>query len=255
MNRDFEDLGGRDPYEILGLPPGTNAAEVNRRFRQLLRRSHPDLGGSHEQQVALNLARDVLLDPTRLREYQWRRRKADSEPIRRPDRQPPDESPSEEAPYEDPFHWESGPGPSTANAYRAPPPPRHAWYPPPGIVIEPSLTDIYGHPVKGDPFRRWYEPVVVPDPPHTAYPRRGWNGLVFVALLLSPCFPIGLILGLVTLNQIHQWHQRGAVFAWLAIAASIVMVLLLICAGLLPELSRTPYWPTPSVSGSAHPTR
>jgi hypothetical protein len=248
VNRDFEDLGGRDPHELLGVPPGASAAEINRRFRQRLRGSHPDLGGSHDQQVALNLARGILLDPVRLREYQQRIQKADSEPA--------EDDPLEETPpYEDLFQWESGVGPSTADAYRAAtPPPSCAPYVRPEVIIEPTLADLYSRPAQGAPYLGWYQPVFPPYPQPDSTARRSWSVLAFAALLLSPCFPISLILGLVALNRIHRLHQRGSVFAWLAIASQVLLVLLF-CVEVFIGVSRMNQGPVPDVSGSAHSTR
>jgi hypothetical protein len=244
VNRDFEDLGGRDPYNVLGLTPGASAAEINRRFRQRLRESHPDIGGSHDQQVALNLARDILLDPARLREYQQRVRKADSKPS--------EEKPPEQArPYEDPFRWKRGAGPSTADGYRtAAPPPRAAPYLRPDVIIEPTLADVYsaGQPT---PYPGWYRPVFPPYPQPRPVARRRWSMLAFVALFLSPCFPVGLVLGLVALNRIHRLRQRGSIVAWLAIALQVLLIIVY-CVEVGIAATRIHQWPAPHASGSAH---
>ena len=44
----------RDPYEILGVQPGATDAEVQRAWRRVSKRVHPDVGGSAEEfRVAL----------------------------------------------------------------------------------------------------------------------------------------------------------------------------------------------------------
>jgi hypothetical protein len=78
--------------------------------------------------------------------------------------------------------------------------------------------------------------------------------LAFVALLLSPCFPISLVLRLVALNRIHRLCQLDSVFAWLAITLQALLVLLF-CVEIVIEASRMHQWPVPGVSGSAHSTR
>ena len=47
--------------EVLGLAPGCTSAEVERAFRRLARKAHPDAGGSAEAFVALSNARDRAL--------------------------------------------------------------------------------------------------------------------------------------------------------------------------------------------------
>jgi hypothetical protein len=179
VNRDFEDLGGRDPHDVVGVAPGADRAEINRRFRQRLRRTHPDAGGTHRDQVMLNLARDILLDPIRLREYEQKiRRPASGPTVRRPAARRPPES----GDTADPFRWESGVGPSTAGPARPPPAPRR---PPPrrpyvqADHVEPTPADIV------DPVRPTYHP---PPQRPVARPRRrvlAWLGIVVsVALTL-----------------------------------------------------------------------
>lgn len=56
--------------EVLGFPPDADPdpAEVNRVYRKLAPLRHPDQGGTHEEMVELNVAKDVLMGkaaPTR----------------------------------------------------------------------------------------------------------------------------------------------------------------------------------------------
>jgi curved DNA-binding protein CbpA len=64
-NRDLEDLGWTDPYELLGVSPDAATADIERVYRRLVRRTHPDAGGDEASQKRLNLAREVLLNPDR----------------------------------------------------------------------------------------------------------------------------------------------------------------------------------------------
>lgn len=69
-----EDWAGEDLYGLLGVAPDADVATITRRYRQLMRVSHPDTPtGSQEQAAALNHARDVLTDPTTREEYDFLR--------------------------------------------------------------------------------------------------------------------------------------------------------------------------------------
>ncbi len=50
-------------YKILGIPPTASVQEIHSAFKKASLKSHPDLGGSHDAQVKVNLAYDVLSDP------------------------------------------------------------------------------------------------------------------------------------------------------------------------------------------------
>jgi DnaJ-class molecular chaperone len=47
-------------YIVLGLPPGAGPEIVKRRYRQLAKLAHPDLGGDAGWMKVLNLAYDAL---------------------------------------------------------------------------------------------------------------------------------------------------------------------------------------------------
>lgn len=51
-----------EAYRVLGLAPGASLEEVRAAYRRLMRRVHPDLGGSSALAALLNAAKDVL-DP------------------------------------------------------------------------------------------------------------------------------------------------------------------------------------------------
>lgn len=53
-----------NPYEILGIPQNASEKEIRAAWRKKSLESHPDrTDGDNEAQSALNVARDVLLDP------------------------------------------------------------------------------------------------------------------------------------------------------------------------------------------------
>jgi curved DNA-binding protein CbpA len=51
-----------EAYRVLGLAPGASVEEVRGAYRRLMRRVHPDLGGSSALAAMINAAKEVL-DP------------------------------------------------------------------------------------------------------------------------------------------------------------------------------------------------
>ena len=51
-----------EAYRILGLAPGASVEEVRAAYSRLIRRVHPDLGGSSTLAALINAAKE-LLDP------------------------------------------------------------------------------------------------------------------------------------------------------------------------------------------------
>jgi DnaJ-domain-containing protein 1 len=50
-------------YRVLGLAPGASLEEIRAAYRRLMKRVHPDLGGSSALAALLNAAKEIL-DPS-----------------------------------------------------------------------------------------------------------------------------------------------------------------------------------------------
>ena len=58
---------GLDPYAVLGVPRGADEAQIHAAYREAVRRTHPDAGGSAEAFEAVQEAYEALRDPARRR--------------------------------------------------------------------------------------------------------------------------------------------------------------------------------------------
>src|SRR6059058_5448476 len=59
----------RDYYSVLGAASGATREEIERRYKRLAQRHHPDRGGDEEEMKALNEAWRVLGDAEARRAY------------------------------------------------------------------------------------------------------------------------------------------------------------------------------------------
>jgi hypothetical protein len=181
----LDDLGGADPYELLGVDPSAARETIEAAHRRLMRQAHPDLvHGDGSQATLLNLARDVLLDEQSRRAY-------DQAVERRvPWSAPPPREPS-------PPQTMPGPGVEPE-------------WPEPGAENLPEDLDML---------------MSVSAPAGAPYQWRGAPALgVFALLLTVACFPLGLALGAVALVRGRHPSRADRVCAWLAIVLGILVL-------------------------------
>jgi hypothetical protein len=73
----FDD--SKDYYSILGADENSSQSDIERLYKRLAVRHHPDRGGDEEEMKSLNEAYGVLRDETSRRAYNAERRKADED--------------------------------------------------------------------------------------------------------------------------------------------------------------------------------
>jgi hypothetical protein len=252
MNRDLEDLGGADPYELLGVAPDADTADIECAYRRMARRTHPDAGGDEESQKRLNLAREVLLDPGRRREIdrRLRQRRGEEDKITE-EPSPPQPEP---VPYENLFDWTHGTGPDPPQTPPAqdvapepepsPPQPEPVSYqfdwthgtgtsqPPPSFP-PPAPHPPYQWRAYPEPAY-WRSPYQQPGNRRSPYwqPTGGYpaprNRLAIASLVMAFVFwPAALPMAVIALDQMRHRNERGAGLAWTAIALPILGLMLL----------------------------
>jgi hypothetical protein len=58
---DFEQMSREEAYQILGLQPGASDEEIHHAWRRMMKKVHPDSGGSAFLAAKINAAKDLLL--------------------------------------------------------------------------------------------------------------------------------------------------------------------------------------------------
>ncbi|MGH9970614.1 MAG: J domain-containing protein [Pyrinomonadaceae bacterium] len=65
----------KDYYRVLGADEKASRSDIDKLYKRMAARLHPDRGGSEEEMKSLNEAYGILKDETRRREYDDQRRK------------------------------------------------------------------------------------------------------------------------------------------------------------------------------------
>jgi len=73
-----------DPYAVLGVARGADDAQIHAAYRDAVRRTHPDAGGSAAAFEAVQEAYEVLRDPARRRAFDAKPEPPPSRPRARP---------------------------------------------------------------------------------------------------------------------------------------------------------------------------
>ncbi|MGK5555722.1 J domain-containing protein [Actinomadura kijaniata] len=137
MGRTFAELGGRDAYEVLGVPPDASAARIKRAYRALARTEHSDVSARPDAQERMSLITAAYEAVTRYRASYDAFRTASAEP----DPEPEPEPETVDDPWDDAAPGTPAPDPwETATAGRPTPPPppfRTTTAPPPFVYAPP----------------------------------------------------------------------------------------------------------------------
>jgi DnaJ-domain-containing protein 1 len=57
-------MSREEAYQVLGLEPGASPERIRDEYRRLMKKMHPDQGGTNYLAARINEAKDVLLGPT-----------------------------------------------------------------------------------------------------------------------------------------------------------------------------------------------
>lgn len=223
-SRDFRDLGGADPWKLLGVGRDAGAEEIKRSYRRLSRNHHSDLGGNADQQARLNRAYEILSDPSRSAGYALLLHRNSEPPADHRRRPEPDE------PVDDPFQWASGPGPTTGAPRSTPPrqdnvPPYRSRYTTPPHQDSHSAPP-YQDPYKAPPYREPYTAPRYDDTYYAQPPRRGGVNWQAIAALITAvtCVPVSILLSIAALRTMRSSGERGKTLVWIALAINVAVV-------------------------------
>lgn len=236
----FGELGGEDPYVILGVAPDADEDAIREARRRLLRRYHPDMpGGDLARSQMVTAASHILLDPLRRRCYEdmhaelsrerefsgvasggpTGRRRAGGGGPGRPgagrsifeEERPDDERPARSTPRTSATRT-SGTGPS-ATGTSAAGPGAPAASSRPGSQEPPLEDDDPGAARSRRPSRS-----------ERLRERRRWSGLAVVAALsVFTLTPASLPLGVTALAQVRRTGRRGGSLAVFALMAGVLV--------------------------------
>lgn len=59
-SQDTKDMGDLDPFKILGVSPNATKDEVQKAYKKKAAEVHPDKGGSHENMIKVNAAKEAI---------------------------------------------------------------------------------------------------------------------------------------------------------------------------------------------------
>jgi hypothetical protein len=250
----FGELGGEDPFEILGLTPEAGDREIRVARRRLLRRYHPDVpGGDLRRTQMITAASHILLDPMRRRAYEDMLDELALEPAGAGARThaagrgagagrggavPGQRSAGPRTAGTRPASGSGsrpGPGPRAARRATADAPDSaaHNGTGPPGRH---GTTGRRRRPRQ--PFADLLAngPQQHPDPTG-GLPVPPWSALAIAATLAALTFtPVGLLLGYAALVQIRRGRRRGRTLAWLGILLGFALLAAYLVVLLVPTL-------------------
>lgn len=237
MSHPLRDLGGADPYQVLGVTPDATPQEVTQAYRRLIRHLHPDVSPHDEEAAKLvNLAREVLRDPELRAEY-------DLSSARRSGQRPDGSAEADDLTDEEANDksstsaWDADdivtgvPTPPPRQGHPRTTPPRPGPAPPSGPPPwqEPPLNPTRFGPPTPHPESPYFQapynqpPYTAPHPPVYAPPRSSTISLgVWALISCFLCGPVGLILGIVALTRRPPGSSSDRVCAIIAVVWSLI---------------------------------